>query len=91
VIAIAKTPSLNASSRVVRTYRRLSDSGTSPGTYSTSYRPRTDLAGSWSYKAVKLDRDLAITTKGVANIVPDDLANMYQGLIDGVGNFDPWT
>ena len=37
-----------------------------------------------------LDRDLAITTTGLANIVPDDLANMYQGLIDGVGSFDPW-
>jgi hypothetical protein len=40
---------------------------------------------------VTLERDLAITTSGVANIVPDDLADMYQGLIDGVGTFDPWT
>jgi len=26
----------------------------------------------------------------VANIVPDRLANMYQGCVDGVNNFDPW-
>ena len=25
-----------------------------------------------------------------ANIVPDDLANMYQRLIHGVANLDPW-
>lgn len=37
-----------------------------------------------------LPQDLVITTTGLANIVPDDLANMYQGLIDGVGNLDPW-
>lgn len=24
-------------------------------------------------------------------LLPDGLANMYQGLIDGVGSFDPWV
>lgn len=52
---------------------------------------RLALPEGWSYRTVTLDRDFAITTRGVANIVPDDLANMYQGLIDGVGSFDPWT
>jgi hypothetical protein len=44
----------------------------------------------WQYKAARLKQDLTITTDGVANIVPDNLANMYQGCIDGVNNFDPW-
>jgi hypothetical protein len=52
---------------------------------------RLDLADGWQFRAVTLDRDLAITTTGLANIVPDNLANMYQGCIDGVNNFDPWT
>lgn len=26
----------------------------------------------------------------LAHIVSDDLANMYQGCMDGVANFDPW-
>ncbi|MFC6239660.1 hypothetical protein [Longivirga aurantiaca] len=52
---------------------------------------RLDLPEGWTYRTVTLDRDFAITTDGVANIVPDDLANMYQGLIDGVGSFDPWS
>ncbi len=26
----------------------------------------------------------------LANIVPDNLSNMYQGCLDGVNNFDPW-
>ena len=37
-----------------------------------------------------LDRELTITTDGLAHIVSDDLANMYQGCVDGVDNFDPW-
>jgi hypothetical protein len=52
---------------------------------------RLALPDGWAYRTVTLDRDFAITTGGVANIVPDDLANMYQGLIDGVGSFDPWA
>jgi hypothetical protein len=51
---------------------------------------RLALADGWRFKAVTLDRDLTITTNGLANIVPDDLSNMYQGCIDGVNNFDPW-
>jgi hypothetical protein len=31
-----------------------------------------------------------INTNGLANIVPDDLENMYRGCIDEVCNFDPW-
>lgn len=52
---------------------------------------RLSLPDGWQFRAVTLDQDLVITTTGLAHIVPDDLANMYQGLIDGVGNFDPWT
>jgi hypothetical protein len=48
------------------------------------------LRAGWQFKAKTLDRDLAITTTGLANIVPDDLENMYQGCIDGVCDFDPW-
>jgi hypothetical protein len=44
----------------------------------------------WQFKAKTLDRDLTITTTGLANIVPDNLENMYQGCIDGVCDFDPW-
>ena len=51
---------------------------------------RLALREGWQYKAVTLDQDLTITTDGVANIVPDNLANMYQGCVDGVSNFDPW-
>ena len=52
---------------------------------------RLALPEGWQFRTVTLARDLAITTTGVANILPDDLANMYQGLIDGVGSFDPWS
>ena len=48
------------------------------------------LPKGWQYKAKVLDRNLIINTTGLANIVPDDLANMYQGCIDNVNNFDPW-
>jgi hypothetical protein len=48
------------------------------------------LAQGWQFTATTLDRDLTITTNGLANIVPDNLSNMYQGCIDGVNNFDPW-
>lgn len=51
---------------------------------------RLRLPQGWQFRAVTLDRDLAITTMGLANIVPDNLENMYQGCIDGVCNFDPW-
>ena len=51
---------------------------------------RLTLPEGWKYKAATLDQDLSITTDGVANIVPDNLANMYQGCVDGVHNFDPW-
>lgn len=56
----------------------------------TALGDRLALPSGWQYRTVTLDRDLVITTTGTANVVPDDLANMYQGLIDGVGNFDPW-
>ena len=51
---------------------------------------RLELPEGWQFRTATLPQDLAITTTGVANILPDGLANMYQGLIDGVGNFDPW-
>jgi hypothetical protein len=51
---------------------------------------RLALPEGWQYKAATLNRALTITTAGVANIVPDNLANMYQGCVDGVHNFDPW-
>jgi len=52
---------------------------------------RLALPEGWQYKAATLHQDLTITTDGVANIVPDKLANMYQGCVDGVNNFDPWN
>jgi hypothetical protein len=52
---------------------------------------RLTLADGWQFNAVTLKRDLTINTTGVANIVPDNLSNMYQGCIDGVNDFDPWT
>jgi hypothetical protein len=48
------------------------------------------LPEGWQFRTETLSQDLTIRTTGVANIVPDDLANMYQGLVGGVGNFDPW-
>lgn len=51
---------------------------------------RLTLPDGWESKPKTLDQDLTITTNGLANIVPDNLANMYQGCIDGVNNFDPW-
>lgn len=51
---------------------------------------RLALPEGWEFKAPTLTRDLSITTDGLANIVPDDLSNMYQGCIDGVNDFDPW-
>ena len=52
---------------------------------------RLALPEGWQFREVRLERTLTITTTGLANIVPDDLANMYQGLIDGVGSYDPWA
>lgn len=51
---------------------------------------RLALREGWQFQTVTLPRDLVITTTGLANIVPDNLANMYQGLVEGVGNLDPW-
>lgn len=51
---------------------------------------RLELPAGWAFQTVILPEDLSITTTGVADILPDGLANMYQGLIGGVGNFDPW-
>ena len=51
---------------------------------------RLKLPDGWQFKAKVLDRNLIINTTGLANIVPDNLANMYQGCIDKVHNFDPW-
>jgi hypothetical protein len=51
---------------------------------------RLALPEGWQFRTETLSQDLTIRTTGVANIVPDDLANMYQGLVGGVGNFDPW-
>jgi hypothetical protein len=52
---------------------------------------RLHLPDGWQYNSVTLERDLTITTTGLANIVPDNLSNMYQGCIDGVNNYDPWN
>jgi hypothetical protein len=52
---------------------------------------RLSLADGWQYKTVTPSQDLTITTTGLAHIVPDNLANMYQGCVDGVNNFDPWA
>ncbi len=51
---------------------------------------RLTLPEGWEVKTATLAQDLTITTEGLANIVPDNLSNMYQGCIDGVNNFDPW-
>ena len=51
---------------------------------------RLELPEGWRFASVVIDRDLVIDTTGVADIVPDELANMYQGCIGGVNNFDPW-
>jgi hypothetical protein len=51
---------------------------------------RLNLAEGWRFKTVTLDRDLTLDTNGLANIVPDNLSNMYQGCVDGVNSYDPW-
>jgi hypothetical protein len=51
---------------------------------------RLTLTEGWEFKVVTLARDFLIKTEGLANIVPDNLSNMYQGCVDGVNNFDPW-
>jgi hypothetical protein len=55
-----------------------------------SLAKRLKLPVGWQFAAKTLDRDLTITTTGLANIVPDNLENMYQGCVDGVCSFDPW-
>jgi len=51
---------------------------------------RLKLGKGWQFRSKILDRDLVLNTTGLAHIVPDDLANMYQGCIDNVSNYDPW-
>jgi hypothetical protein len=51
---------------------------------------RLSLPPGWQFKAATLDRGLSVATNGLANIVSDNLSNMYQGCLDGVNNFDPW-
>jgi hypothetical protein len=55
-----------------------------------SLAQRLKLPPGWRFQSRTLDRDLTIATTGLANIVPDDLEDMYQGCIDSVCNFDPW-
>lgn len=52
---------------------------------------RLRLPDGWRFRSTVIEQDLVIDTTGLANIVPDDLANMYQGCLEGVNNFDPWT
>jgi len=51
---------------------------------------RLKLPAGWQFKSRTLEKNLVISTNGLARIVPDNLENMYQGCIDGVCNFDPW-
>lgn len=51
---------------------------------------RLSFTEGWRFKTTTLHRDLTIVTNGLANIVPDNLSNMYQGCLDGVNDFDPW-
>ncbi len=51
---------------------------------------RLALPEGWQYNAVTPGKELTITTRGLASIVQDDLANVYQGCVDGVSSFDPW-
>ena len=57
----------------------------------TSLGNRLALPDGWAYRSVTLGRDLAITTSGVANIVPDDPATTYHGPTAGVGGLAPWA
>ena len=50
---------------------------------------RLKLPPGWQFKLKTLDRDLTITTTGLAHIVPDNLENMYQGCFDDVCSFVP--
>ena len=52
---------------------------------------RLQLPDGWQYGTTVVEQDFVIDTAGLANIVPDELANMYQGCLDGVNNFDPWS
>jgi hypothetical protein len=51
---------------------------------------RLALPEGWRFTTTVIDQDLIIDTNGVADIVPDDMANMYQGCLNGVNSFDPW-
>jgi hypothetical protein len=51
---------------------------------------RLKLGEGWQFRSKILDRDLVLNTTGLATIVSDDLANMYQGCIGDVPNYDPW-
>ena len=48
------------------------------------------LPEGWRFKPKTLERDLVLDTKGLAHIVADNLADMYQGCTADVANFDPW-
>ena len=51
---------------------------------------RLSLSQGWRFKATTPDRNLTITTNELADIVPDNRSDMYQGCIDGMNHFDPW-
>ena len=74
---------------VMQTYANHADSSLTEAGLSNLAK-KLKLPVGWQFKAKTLDRDLTLTTNGLANIVPDDLENMYQGCIDGVCSFDPW-
>ncbi|MCJ7795494.1 MAG: hypothetical protein MUQ56_01780, partial [Thermoleophilia bacterium] len=74
---------------VMQTYTTHTDASLTPADL-PNLAQKLKLPEGWQFKAKTLDRDLIIHTTGLANIVPDNLENMYQGCIDGVCNFDPW-
>jgi hypothetical protein len=75
---------------VMQTFTDRGDHGLTGALLPAQAGPRR-LPSGWAYQTQKLDRDLTITTDGLAHVISDDLANMYQGCIDGVANFDPWV
>jgi len=74
---------------IMQTYTTHTEASLTPADLPNLAR-RLRLPEGWQFKARTLDKDLTVTTGGVANTVPDDLENMYQGCIDGVCDFDPW-
>jgi hypothetical protein len=75
---------------VMQTFTDRVDHGLTEAALPQPSGPR-GLPGGWAYQTRKLDRDLSLTTAGLAHILPDDQANMYQGCVDGTANFDPWV